>query len=499
MKLFRDEAGQTLVFTAFLMCCLFGFMAMAIDVGVLLRAQRRMQTAADAAAIAGGLEYFYHGSTNAATVAKAAAGNNGVSDPNQVTVNIPPANGWHTGGEYLEVTISQPNPTVFMTVLAGMLPGSSSSNYKTVNVAARAVAGIVPATSCVYLLNQSDAGALTIKGNANVTSPNCTWTVDSTSPQAFCITGQNSDAQFNSPGVILANGQSTSGNCNKTYGGAQTGGSSFSDPLANSISFPDPTNSSVCNSNPLNGPVNVISATTVTSIPTAMMSAVSIKTGGYNTASSQPSYHVICFNTGSSTPTTLSGVTFSDSANGADENYLYLFQSGMVLSGTNVINGTVDLNNGPFCQGNYNTSNGKCNFTSAGGGPSITINAPANGDPDSSGNATDTSTYAWNGMAFVVPPTNSSPKCDSSYGGISYSGTDPNSCLQMQFGSNSGQLDGMIYAPYSALYLQDSGGTGIGVTSLIVNSTFINGTLDITANYAAGHPQSPLNHVALVE
>jgi len=53
MKMFRDEAGQTLVFTAFLMCCLFGFMAMAIDVGVLLRAQRRMQTAADAGAARG--------------------------------------------------------------------------------------------------------------------------------------------------------------------------------------------------------------------------------------------------------------------------------------------------------------------------------------------------------------------------------------------------------------------------------------------------------------
>jgi hypothetical protein len=497
MKMFRDEAGQTLVFTAFLMCCLFGFMAMAIDVGVLLRAQRRMQTAADAGAIAGGLEYFYHGTTNVTSVAKAAAGNNGVSDPNQVTVTIPPVHGWHTGAGYLEVAISQPNPTVFMTVLAGLLPGNASSNYKTVNVGARAVAGIVPAASCVYLLNQTDAGALTVKGNANVTSPNCTWTVDSTSPQAFCITGQNSDAQFNSPGVILAGGQSTAGNCNKTYGGAQTGGSSFSDPLQNLISFPDPTKTppTVCDPTPITG--NVVTAPIVTSA-TPMPTPVSSSTSGFT--ANQP-YNIICFNAGAGVPTTLQGVTLGANSS-AGKNTLYVFENGLVLSGTNTVYGTVDLNNGAFCQGTYNTSNGKCNFTSAGGGPSITIHAPANGDPDPNdptGTATDNNTYAWNGMAFVVPPSNSSPKCDSSYGGISYSGTDPNSCLQMQFGSNSGQLDGMIYAPYSALYLQDSGGTGIGVTSLIVNSTFINGTLNITANYAAGHPESPLNHVALVE
>lgn len=480
MKSFRDEAGQTLVFTAFLMCCLFGFMAMAIDVGVLLRAQRRMQTAADAAAIAGGLEYFYHGTTNVSTVAKAAASNNGVSDTNQVTVTIPPAHGWHTGGEYLEVAISQPNPTVFMTVLAGLLPGNSSSNYKTVNVGARAVAGIVPSASCVYLLDKTNAGALTIKGNANVTSPNCTWTVDSISPQAFCITGNNSSAQFNTPGVILASGQSTSGNCNKLYGGASTGGSSFSDPLASTFSFPDPTK--VCDStNTVPSTITTVNSTNLATVSAYVDPQTS---GGYSTQANPLSYNVTCF---AGANVTLSGVTLGSSS---DENHLYLFENGMVLSGTNTVYGTVDLNGGGFCQGTFNSSSGKCNFTSAGGGPSITINAVAN---------TQNTSYALNGMAFIIPTTNSSPKCDSSYGGVSYSGSDPNSCLQIQFGSNSGTLNGMIYAPYSALYLQDSGGGGIGVTNLIVDSTFINGTLNISANYNYAHPDSPLNHVALVE
>jgi len=211
--------------------------------------------------------------------------------------------------------------------------------------------------------------------------------------------------------------------------------------------------------------------------------------GGYSTAST--SYNIVCFDAGAGIPTTLSGVTLGTSGN---KDNLYLFKNGLVLSGTNTVNGSVDLANGAFCQGAYNSSNGNCNFTSAGGGPSITINAPAS--------VPGGTQYAFNGMAFMVPPTNYVPKCDNSYGGVTYTNiatADPNSCIQIQFGSGSGHLDGMIYAPNSALYLQDSGGTGIGVTNLIVNSTFINGTLTIDANYNYAHADSPLNKPSLVE
>lgn len=485
MKLFRDENGQTLIFTAFLMCCLMGFMAVAIDVGVLFRAQRKVQTAADAAAVAGTLEYYYHGSGNAASVAKNAAtvAGSGVTDQNQVTVNIPPASGWHTGSAYLEVVIRQPNTTLFMGAFAGLFPGGGTS-FSPMTVAARAVGGIIPGASCVYLLNQSDPGALTVKGNASVTSPNCTWTVDSSSPQAFCITGQNSNAQFNSPGVILGGGQSTSGNCNKLYGGATTGGSTSGDPLGNLISFPNPA--TVCNaSNTFTGAT--VNSGNVGTLPSNQTSTV----GGYSTATT--SYNIVCFDAGAGIPTTLSSVTLgSNSASG--KNNLYLFRNGLVLSGTNTVYGSVDLANGAFCQGSYNSSNGKCSFTSAGGGPSISIYASAS--------VLGGTQYAFNGMAFMVPPTNFTPQCDNAYGGVTYTNTaaaNPNSCIQIQFGSGSGQLDGMIYAPRSALFLQDSGGTGIGVTNLIVNSTFINGELNITANYNYAHSDSPLTKVSLVE
>ena len=53
MKIFRNEDGQTLVLTALCMTAMLGFMALAIDVGILFRSKRNMQIAADSAAVKG--------------------------------------------------------------------------------------------------------------------------------------------------------------------------------------------------------------------------------------------------------------------------------------------------------------------------------------------------------------------------------------------------------------------------------------------------------------
>jgi hypothetical protein len=163
MKWLRDESGQTLVTTALASAVLIGFMGLAIDVGVLFRAQRKVQTAADAAAIAGALEYYYHGSTNAASVAKTAASNNGITDTNQVAVNIPPVNGWHTGASFIEVIITQPNPTIFFHTMSNIM---GANNFGLVNVDARAVGGIVPGKDCMISLNPTADDALDVQGGA---------------------------------------------------------------------------------------------------------------------------------------------------------------------------------------------------------------------------------------------------------------------------------------------------------------------------------------------
>jgi uncharacterized membrane protein len=81
MEIRSGERGQALVLTAFSVVALVGFVALATDVGVLFRAKRNMQIAADAAATAAALDYLYNGSVSSAkTAGQAAATANGVTN-----------------------------------------------------------------------------------------------------------------------------------------------------------------------------------------------------------------------------------------------------------------------------------------------------------------------------------------------------------------------------------------------------------------------------------
>ncbi len=163
MKLIRDEKGQTLVLTALLGCCLMGFMALAIDIGVLFRAQRRLQIAADSAAIAASLaDYYTQTVTGRGTrhpvplncAAYKAAAHNGVTDTTQITVTTPRGQGATWEGNISKSSISQPNPTLFMATFNALMPGGSS-NSSSMTVAARAVGGIVPSQLCAYALDST--------------------------------------------------------------------------------------------------------------------------------------------------------------------------------------------------------------------------------------------------------------------------------------------------------------------------------------------------------
>lgn len=132
---------------------LLGFLGLGVDMGYLRYQKRRMQTAADAAAIAGGAEILYSDITSAAKAASAANnfadGTNGVI----VTVNHGPAGGPHAGDtNYVEVIVSQNQPTFFMKAL----------NINSVPLSARAVAfGSSP--DCIFALgNSGDAISLSL-------------------------------------------------------------------------------------------------------------------------------------------------------------------------------------------------------------------------------------------------------------------------------------------------------------------------------------------------
>ncbi len=170
MRLWKDESGQALVMTAFFMTMLLAFMALALDSGTLFRARRRAQTAADAAAMAAALDYKYvrnvpHAQNEAYT---ATAANGYTNGSNGVVVTVTQQNaGVYTGCvDCFEARVTVPNPTTFM----GMFGIGS------VNVAARAVAGIHNSEPCMLL--DGTGTDLTNGGAETINLTNCSFVDD---------------------------------------------------------------------------------------------------------------------------------------------------------------------------------------------------------------------------------------------------------------------------------------------------------------------------------
>jgi Flp pilus assembly protein TadG len=222
MKIWRNEQGQTLVMMAFCMTALLGFMAMAVDVGLLFRARWNAQIAADAAATAGALDYHYNQSASSAkSAAQAAATSNGITngtDGAVVTINVPPADGPNSGTSgYVEAIVTQPNPTTFMRILG----------FNSISVAARGVAGSAAGTGCVWTLGTSGTD-INNTGSGSISIPGCDIYDDSSSSSALDQVGS---------GSITAKGIDIVGNYSNVGSGTispspTTGAPSVGDPLS---------------------------------------------------------------------------------------------------------------------------------------------------------------------------------------------------------------------------------------------------------------------------
>ena len=160
------EAGQAIASVALGLVVLTGIVGLAIDMGYLRYEKRRMQSAADSAAIAGASELAY-ASGNYVTAAKNDSKANGFEDGvNGVTVtssNPPvdaPFSSVANANSYVEVKVQQAAPTFFMRVFG----------VNTVNVSATAVAELGSSRGCVYSLDL--VLGITLGGN-NLTAPNC--------------------------------------------------------------------------------------------------------------------------------------------------------------------------------------------------------------------------------------------------------------------------------------------------------------------------------------
>jgi hypothetical protein len=159
----RREAGQAIAAVALGMVVLIGIVGLAIDMGYLRLSKRRMQAAADSAAVAGASELqFTNG--NYVTAAQNDSKSNGFEDgENGVTVtpHNPPVDAPFAGrANYVEVKVQQIAPTFFMRIF-----GVNSTS-----LSATAVAELGSSRGCVYSLGL--LAGLTLGGN-NLTATNC--------------------------------------------------------------------------------------------------------------------------------------------------------------------------------------------------------------------------------------------------------------------------------------------------------------------------------------
>jgi Putative Flp pilus-assembly TadE/G-like len=238
MKRLKDESGQALVISVLCMTCLFGFAALATDVGLILREKRLLQIAADSAAVAGAAEINYG---NAISAAQASATQNGFTDGvggAAVTVHGPPGgpfNGPHAGQSgYVEVIVSKSQPAIFMGLF-----GLSS-----LRPTARAVAwnGGSP-SGCIYTLGTSGSD-LSVTGNSNISILNCGIIDNSSSSNAMSLNG---NVTLTAQSIGIVGGYSKTGNVSLTPTNPVTGIVATSDPLG---FLPTPTVPGGCSADP---------------------------------------------------------------------------------------------------------------------------------------------------------------------------------------------------------------------------------------------------------
>ena len=190
----RDERGgeraQILAMMVISLIALCALVGVAADLGFFSDYRRRMQTAADAAAMAGAQQLLRDADNATYTKIRSAAldgsksnGFTDSADDAQVTPNWPPSSGFHVGNpRFVEAIITQPRPTIFMAIVG----------FQRATVSARAVAGIVDSNLCILALDQTQPKAINLNGS---------FTVD-----AKCRVADNSndsDALDDSGGAIL--------------------------------------------------------------------------------------------------------------------------------------------------------------------------------------------------------------------------------------------------------------------------------------------------------
>ncbi len=196
------EGGITAMF-AIGLPVIVGMAGLAIETGLWYQSRRELQSAADAAALAGALELVRANPTNVTTAATSAAVRNGFVDasPSTKTITHPYAG----DDKKVQVVLTRDENRLFTRLFA----------TDAVRVRARAVAQMVPyGDACVLALDTGAIDATETTGTTNITLEKCLIAANSNAGTAVHLQG---NAVVNAGGLWTAGGYAVDGSATATF------------------------------------------------------------------------------------------------------------------------------------------------------------------------------------------------------------------------------------------------------------------------------------------
>ena len=444
MKRLREESGNMLVLAAFGMTAMVGLVGMAVDVGMLYRAQRQVQKIADAGALGAAASMSSDGTGQ--TAANQAATQDGFkigtgAGEVSVTPSVQTASS-NTG--YVQVTVTEHTPTIFMPVL--------NSKFATIDISGVAGASYTVTSSggeCMLGLSQTGAQVPNASGVETNGSTNMIW---GTKVMSDIATEGNS--KINTPNC----GVQACGPASEANGSGMTAAAIYA--------WGSGSISAKTNEGPSYGTDN--SGSTITAKPSIagcsgdpMASSMPTKPTPSGTCS-DPSW-MVNHNAGGAAKTISPGTY----CNFNTENVstltmnpgLYIIKNTFSTNSGSTINGngvTIYLANGAIANANnYTYVAGGATPYGVGNGTTMNITAPT-----SSANGGVPGVAIWDGNS-----SSSSPDTFTFGGGASSSFT------------------GAIYAPNTNMVLGNGSGTSTLSSNIIANTVMVVGGSTITNNY----------------
>jgi Flp pilus assembly protein TadG len=212
------EKGAMLALVAIALPVLLGGVGLVMDTGALYDMKRRVQGAADAAAVAAAQEIRLANADGVEEAARYDAKKNGFVSTKTASVEVtnPPKRGHYAGQtDYVEVVVTEQAPSFFMRALT----------EREFAVSGRAVASVASNSVCTWTLDPTAKYSFDATGSAAVAFKDCGLFVNSNTTQAARTAGK---ATVSAPSIDVV-GNSTGSGFSPS---PRTGASQLGDPFA---------------------------------------------------------------------------------------------------------------------------------------------------------------------------------------------------------------------------------------------------------------------------